>query len=160
MADDGPCAVRVATPADRTAVLALLVHQLRDHGIGTPEAAMAPAVGRLLHDPEVGLILVATVDDDPVGVAALSFVSPIEHGGRSAWLEELYVLPEHRERGIGRTLLRAALGAAETAGAVAVDLEVDAGHARAAHLYAREGFRRLERVRWVRRLVPGDDPGA
>jgi hypothetical protein len=34
---------------------------------------------------------------------------------------------------------------------VAVDLEVEADHARAANLYARAGFRPLSRARFVRR---------
>ena len=110
------------------------------------------AVDGVLRHPERGRLLVATLAGRPIGLAALSFIWPLEHGGRSAWLEELYVEPPHRGRGIGRTLLRAACRLAARSGAAAVDLEVDAGHTRAARLYAREGFRPLPRARWVRRL--------
>ena len=132
----------------------LLTAQLREHAIDTPAPALARAVEGLLRDPERGRLLVATVDGAPVGVAALSFVHTLEHADRSAWLEELYVAPAHRGRGIGTALLGAACELALSSGAVAVDLEVDAAHERAAHLYARSGFRPLPRARWVRRLRP------
>src|SRR5690242_3363495 len=146
------CEVRAAAPADLDAVIALLVAQLREHAIDTATASIAAAADGIVRHPERGCILVACEAGAIVGVAALSFVWTIEHGGRSAWLEELYVSPPARGRGIGTALLRAALRTAADAGAAAVDLEVDAGHRRAARLYAREGFHALGRERWVRAL--------
>src|SRR5437870_10790401 len=144
--------VRAARRADHERLVDLLFAQLRDHRIRTPRRRLAEAVDGVLRHPERGRLLVATVAGKPIGLAALSFVWPLEHGGRSAWLEELYVEPSHRGRGIGRALLRAACRVAARAGAAAVDLEVDAAHRRAARLYAREGFRPLPRARWVRRF--------
>ena len=144
--------VRPARRGDRERLLELLVAQLREHRIRTPRARLARAVDGVLGDPQRGRLLVATIGGRAIGLAALSFVWPLEHGGRSAWLEELYVEPSHRGRGIGRALLRAACRVAARAGAAAVDLEVDAAHRRAARLYAREGFRPLPRARWVRRF--------
>ena len=146
--------VRLASEADLEAVTALLVKQLRGHHVQTPEAKIASAVQRMLDHAERGRILVAGVAGSLVGVAALSFAWPLEYADRSAWLEELYVEPAARGRGIGTHLLRAALRVAAEAGAFAVDLEVEADHARAAHLYAREGFRSLARTHWVRTLEP------
>jgi len=146
--------IRAATGADRDAIVALLAAQFHEHAIATPLPALASAVEALLRDGERGRLLLATVGGAPVGVAALSFVWTLEHADRSAWLEELYVVPAHRERGIGSALLAAAMDLAAACGAVAVDLEVDAGHARAARLYERTGFRPLGRARFVRRLRP------
>src|SRR5262245_47739336 len=145
--------IRPATPADRDAVVALLLAQLREHDIPTPEPLLARAVERLLARPHRGRLLVATMDDRPIGVAALSFGWPLEHGGRGAWLEELYVLPDRRGQGIGTALLRAACACAAANGVVAIDLEVDAGHRQAERLYTREGFAPLPRARFVRRLA-------
>src|SRR5438552_1848995 len=152
--------VRLATEAELEAVTALLVAQLREHHVTTPEAKLASAIQGILHHPERGRVLVAIERGRPVGRAALSFVWPLEHGGRSAWLEELYVEPAARGRGLGTQLLHAALRIAAETGAVAVDLEVDADHQRAARLYAREGFRPLARARWVRTLEPAAEPRA
>jgi len=150
--------VRPASEADLEAVTALLVAQLREHHVRTPEAKIASAARGVLAHPERGRIVVALEQGRVVGVAALSFVWPLEHGGRSAWLEELYVEPVARGHGVGTRLLRTALRMAAEAGAVAVDLEVDADHQRAAGLYAREGFRPLPRARWVRTLEGPDRP--
>src|SRR5438128_311742 len=146
--------VRLATEAELEAVTALLVAQLREHRVQTPEAKIASAIQGLLRHPERGRILVAVGEGRPVGVAALSFARPLEYADRSAWLEELYVEPAARGRGIGTRLLRAALRVAAEAGATVVDLEVEADHQRAARLYAREGFRSLARTHWVRTLEP------
>jgi GNAT superfamily N-acetyltransferase len=65
------------------------------------------------------------------------------------WLDELYVEPAYRGGGIGARLLDAAIALARDRGALALDLEVTAAHARAANLYARWGFCRRDRARWV-----------
>jgi ribosomal protein S18 acetylase RimI-like enzyme len=149
---DSSLDIRLVTAEDLDAVTALLVAQLREHRIDTPAAKVASAVEAVVQHPERGRILIAIEDGTPIAVAAMSFVWPIEHGAKSAWLEELYVTPTARGRGIGTKLLREALRTATEAGAVAVDLEVDVDHERAARLYEREGFATLPRARWVRRL--------
>jgi ribosomal protein S18 acetylase RimI-like enzyme len=104
----------------------------------------------MLADPRRGFILV----DGAAGVAWVSFTWSLEHGGLTAWLEELYIVPERRDSGLGTALLRAAEERARAAGCEAVDLEVDAEHTRAARLYQREGYRPLPRARWVKPLRP------
>lgn len=84
----------------------------------------------------------------------MSFVWSLEHGGHSAWLDELYVVPEQRNAGIGRALLDEALATARADGCIGFDLEVARGHERADHLYERAGFHRLERNRWARKVDP------
>ena len=144
--------LRIATPADRDALLALLSAQLRDHGIATPEADLLRSVAVLLVRPHRGRFLVATDGDRLIGLAAVSFGFPLEHGGRGAWLEELYVEPAARGNGIGERLLEAALAMAGDGGAVAIDLEIERGHEAVERLYRRHGFTPLARTRWARRL--------
>jgi GNAT superfamily N-acetyltransferase len=145
--------IRSATASDGEIVTDLLMAQLHEHSIDTPRAAVRKAVDGVLADNGRGFVLLAEQGSSIVGVAYVSFTWTLEHGGKSAWLEELYVVPDERNRGIGRALLAAALQNASTAGCAAVDLEVDTTHARAGHLYAREGFTPLSRARWVRALT-------
>lgn len=145
--------LRTATRADLEAVVALLSAQLGEHDVQIPDAVLTAAVRGSIDDAGGrGRILVAREDGALVGVAALSYQWTLEHGGRSAWLEELYVVPGGRGRRVGERLLHAALAAAANDGAAAVDLEVQAGHERVERLYRREGFSPLPRARWVRRL--------
>jgi GNAT superfamily N-acetyltransferase len=145
-----PFAVRDAAQSDLPTALRLLRAQLDEHAIAIDDARLESALGAVIAQPALGRVVLAVEGDRPVGLAALSFTWTLEHGGKVAWLEELYVVPERRCQGVGTVLLRAALAAAEAEGCRAVDLEIDRDHARASHLYAREGFTRLPRERWTR----------
>jgi GNAT superfamily N-acetyltransferase len=144
------------TPAsahDRADAVRLLVAQLREHGIDTSERAVRAAVDGAIEEPSRGRVLIVRDGEDAIGVGYVSFVWSLEHGGRSAWLEELYVVPERREHGVGTALLHAAFGIARLEGCVAIDLEVEAAHERVTSLYRREGFEAHTRTRWVKSLA-------
>jgi GNAT superfamily N-acetyltransferase len=147
--------IRPATVADHEVVMNLLRAQLYEHAIEIQTPELAAAIAGVLERPARGTLWLATLQEIPIGVAYLSFTWTLEHGGKTAWLEELYVVPTHRGKGIGRALHTAVCDHAAAQGCAAVDLEVDAAHQRAAHLYAREGFHRLDRTRWVRVLRLG-----
>lgn len=137
-----------ARPDEAEAVTALLDAQLREHAIPLARERIAEAVRMAIADDRHALILVSREGGRPVGVAYLSFGWILERGGLAMYLEELYVVPELRDRKIGTALLRAALDVARERGCQSAELEVEGSHARAANLYARAGFRPLERVHW------------
>src|SRR5215468_2501727 len=120
--------IRSATPSDSETVTSLLMAQFREHSIDMPADAVRTAVVGLLGDQTRGFILIAVQAAAVVGVACVSFTWTLEHGGKSAWLDELFVVPEARNRGIGKDMLEAVLHAARVAGCAAVDLEVDSSH--------------------------------
>lgn len=141
--------INLATEADQEAVVRLLLTQLHEQGITAQTAELTAAIEGVPQHPERGVLFVAKVAGAPVGVAYLAFTWTLEHGGKAAWLEEMYVVPEHRGKGIGRKLLKALCDYAMAQGCAAVDLEVGSAQQRATHLYAREGFRPLHRTRWA-----------
>src|SRR5512147_2640946 len=143
--------IEPATLRDVTDVARLLAAQFQEHAISLDSGALETAIRGAIEDPARGTFLLAR-DAGPVGVAYLAFTWTLEHGGRSAWLEELYVVPAMRSRGIGTRLLREVMAHARATGAAAIDLEVDADHGRAAHLCGREGFLPHRRARWFARL--------
>ncbi|HEY1334006.1 MAG TPA: GNAT family N-acetyltransferase [Myxococcaceae bacterium] len=128
---------------------ALLDAQLKEHAIPLARERIAEAVRLAVADDRHTLVLVSRQDGRPVGVAYLSFGWILERGGPAMFLEELYVVPELRERRIGSALLGKALEVARARGCWSAELEVEGSHARAANLYARAGFRPLERVHWT-----------
>lgn len=143
-------AIGAASAAEADAVSALLVRQLAEHDLPADPARVARAVAGILADERTGFLLVARHGAQVVGVAYVAMIWSLEHGGPSSWLEELYVLPDRRGRGVGAALVRASLAAARGRGCLMMDLEVTEDHARAARLYEREGFVALARGRWVR----------
>lgn len=107
------------------------------------------------HRPEVERALAALLADRALGVViasegaggalagyvAMTWGYCVELGGRDAFVDELYVAPAARGRGVGRALLRAGIAAAEREGALTVHLEVAAPDEGKTAFYASEGFR-------------------
>lgn len=139
-------------PEEVAPAVALLRRQFDEHDIALGNEALERSVRALGDDPALGRVLVAVDGAAIVGVAVLTFLWTLEHGGPGAWLDELYVDPAQRRRGIGRRLTQAALAVAAERGAVALDLEVEEGHDEAERLYRSMGFQRHRRVRWARRF--------
>jgi len=146
MSDPTPTPAR---PEEAEAIIALLAAQLHEHAIPLARELLAESVAAALADDSRAVILVARDETGPVGVAFVSFQSSVERGGRIAWLEELYVLPDRRGNGIGSRLVQATLVVARERGCRSVELEVESSHARAAHLYRRAGFQPLQRVHYA-----------
>ena len=144
--------ISLATSADRDVCCSLLAAQLEEHSIDLAQSELEAAIDAVLARPELGFFLLAREGTRAVGAAYVSFIWSLEHGGFSSWLDELYVVPERRGRGVGTELLRAVIEHAHNRGCRAVDLEVDQSHARSESLYAREGFRRHRRMRFVQPL--------
>ena len=142
-----------ATIGDAPDLLRLLSVQLREHHVHLEDAGLARAIDGVLRDPCRGFFLLLAVDGRRVGAAYVSFVWALEHGGHSAWLEELYVEPAHRAAGLGTELLRAVMAECEAGGCAALDLEIDADHERVRSLYRRHGFQELPRRRLAKRLA-------
>jgi GNAT superfamily N-acetyltransferase len=144
--------IETARNEDLQEILQLLRTQLEEHDIVLTSQALERATRGLVEDHSLGRILTARIEGELVGVAVVSFLWTLEHGGPAAWLDEVYVLPSRRGQGIGKQLIEAAMQIASESGCIALDLEVDAGHEAAERLYQRMDFRRHRRVRWVRML--------
>jgi ribosomal protein S18 acetylase RimI-like enzyme len=149
-------AVRAAEASDGERLTELLAAQLEEHQIPTARSHIAKSVALMLADPDRGFLLAGTVAGSIEAVAYISFATPLEHAGEVAWLEELYVAPEHRNLGLGKRLVDAVAERAEARGCVSIELEVTADHFRAARLYEREGFRSLRRDHMARPLSKWD----
>jgi GNAT superfamily N-acetyltransferase len=141
-----------AVAAEAAVISDLLTRQLVEHDLPAEPSLVAGAVAGILCDERRGFLLVAHSGGEAIGVAYVAMIWSLEHGGLSAWLEELYVVSTWRSHGVGADLLRASLALAKARGCLVMDLEVTEDHARAARLYEREGFEALPRGRWVRRL--------
>jgi GNAT superfamily N-acetyltransferase len=135
------------------AAVDLLGRQLREHGMKTGLDTVRSVIEQIAKDDRLGFVLVALEKNQrPVGIALGCAFLGIEHGGTSGWVEELYVRPEFRERGIGSLLVAEFIRIASVLGWRAIDLEIDSGHRRAVSLYERHGFTQLDRLRLSRRL--------
>ncbi|HUK82419.1 MAG TPA: GNAT family N-acetyltransferase [Verrucomicrobiae bacterium] len=151
-----PASIGLLEAREIEEVVGLFGAQLQEHAIATSTADLRAVANRVMADLRYGFMLVARAPDGSLqGVAYASTILTLEHGGVSGWLEELYVLPEWRGKGIGSRLLDAVIAHAEKLGWRAVDLEVDANHQRVISLYTRHQFQPRSRTRFYRML--GDE---
>jgi len=146
--------IRPARPEEFPAMAALLEAQYQEHNIQRTAAEVEEVLRIMEQKPEFGFALVASEGEKLVGVAYAPCILSLEHGGFSGWLEDIYIAPEGRGKGLGSLLLKAVIAAAEERGWKALDLEVDAGHQKAIPLYQRHGYEPVPRTRLVRRMPP------
>lgn len=99
----------------------------------------------LLDHPEYGVVHIAVVDGDIAGYIVGSLGLSIEAGGRFLLIDELYVTPACRGRGLARALLASLLPYARAHGCRTVELEVGWENDRARAWYERLGFERHRR---------------
>lgn len=130
--------------------LPLVEAQYREHRIRIGRPRLRRALAGLVRGR--GVVLLARSGRSAAGVAVVSWTWTVERGGKTAWLDELYVIPALRGRGIGRRLLLRAIAEARRAGCGSIELEVVRGHGRAARLYRRQRFSPLSRNRYSRAL--------
>ncbi len=134
--------VRVAGAADAEAIGAMLHDFNTEYHDFTPGAhALAGRVRELLADGELTVLLAGAT---PVGLAALRFRPGLWSEALECYLQELYVRPDLRGRGIGRGLLGAAIEHARSRGADRMDLGTSEEDAAAMALYESVGFTRRE----------------
>ncbi len=99
------------------------------------------AVYALCSDPSLGRAwLLADGRGRDVGYALAYWRHSIDHGGRVAVLDDLWIDAALRGRGLGRRLTEAALADMSACGARAVVLKADPADAPAMSFYARLGF--------------------
>ncbi|MDQ3741416.1 MAG: GNAT family N-acetyltransferase [Actinomycetota bacterium] len=78
-------------------------------------------------------------DEGPDGIALLTYRPGIWDEGPVALLEELYVRPELRNRGIGTRLLHEAFAVSRAKGCRSFEIEVDEEDVEAQRFYERHG---------------------
>lgn len=94
----------------------------------------------LLSPGGLGQVWLADADGIVAGHLVLTFGYSMEYGGRNAIVDDLYVRPALRNRGVGKALLRRARAACLTLGVRAMHVEVGRTNEAAQAVYRGEGF--------------------
>jgi ribosomal protein S18 acetylase RimI-like enzyme len=153
--------IRRASRHDAQSVAVLLHEFASEFGDPSPGVvALAANVDAALAARELDALLAA---EPPAGVALLTYRPSVWHGAAVATLDDLYVRPQERDRGLGRALLRAAVEAASRRGAAAIELYTGAGDVAARALYEAHGFANVEpgetdRLLFYSRRLGGTEP--
>lgn len=132
----------LTTPTHRRDVLAMTAAYAEDRmgcGRPLPPEIMDRLLSGLQEHPTT-LILLAYLDGEVAGIATCFFGFSTFTASPLLNIHDLAVLPEHRGRGIGRSLLTAVEGIARQQGCSRVTLEVLEDNHRARLVYEAAGY--------------------
>lgn len=133
---------RVAAVAEAATVAALLDTFNREYATPTPGTAVL--TGRLERILSGGLAVALLTGQPAVGVALVTLRPSAWYEGPVALLEELYVAPHLRGRGLGSALLAAAEGVTRQRGGEVLEINVDGDDTAARRFYERHGYANSE----------------
>lgn len=133
-------ALHLAKPDDLERLLPLVAAFHAEQGIESSEDFLRSALLPLLSGSPHGAAYLIGPARAPIGYLVISFGWSIEFGGLDGILDELYLRPKVRGRGIAAEVLHALPRALAGGGLRALHLEVDRDNERAQRLYARAGF--------------------
>ena len=135
-----PRAFRPARAADTAPLLDLVDAFYREEGYPFDRRAARAALVALLRDPGRGWVWVVERRSKLIGYVLVTLAYSLEYGGKTAFVDEIYLLPEERGRGLGSRALALAERAAAASGARAIHLEVERSNSGALTLYRRRGY--------------------
>jgi GNAT superfamily N-acetyltransferase len=142
--------VEVTPPTGLAEPLALLEEALRD-GDPVPEE-FADRLRKAVEVGDVEVLAARRTEDQILGVVLLAYRLNVSAGERFASVEDLYVRPAARRRGVGRTLLKAVDELCAERGISYFEAQVEEKEAE--QFYAALGYEQERGVRVLSRSLP------
>ena len=134
----GSLAPRIASAVDAPTLAGLLHDFNVEFGEPSPgPEVLARRLGRLLFADST---LAQLAGDPPAGFVLLTLRSNVWYDTPVALLDELYVVPSMRGRGIGSALLESGCSLVRTRGVELMEINVDGEDRDARRFYERHGF--------------------
>jgi GNAT superfamily N-acetyltransferase len=135
-----------ASSVDIGALVGLMREFYAEGGYALDDEWAASSFSALLGDPSRGMAWIVKVDGEPAGHAVLTLRHSMEFGGADAFVDDLFVRPGFRRRGLGRALLAALFDECARRGVLAVHVETGADNAAARALYDSFGMKDRRRL--------------
>ena len=132
--------IKVCQVDDASLLVPLVAGLAREEGTEPVESPILTAIVKRLIDTAASEFLLALFDGQPVGCLQIAWRLSTWHGAPYAYLEDVYVLPPLRGRGIGRRMLMEAVTRAAAYGADQIMLDVRTDNRAAQRLYEQLGF--------------------
>ena len=146
-------ALKLAQPEDLDRVVALVTAFHAETGISQDDAARRTGLAPLLDGIPHGAVYLIGPSRAPIGYVIVTFGWSVEFGGLDGFIDEIYVRPAVRGRGIASEVLISLPAALAEAGLKALHLEVDRADDPSQRLYARAGFKLRDRFALMSRRL-------
>lgn len=145
--------VHLANSDDAPQLLPQVAAMHAEMGFDTDAAHQDAAMAPLLAGSPHGAVWLIGPRRAPVGYLVVSFGWSVEYGGMDAIVDELYIRPGVRGRGMGSEALNAVAQALKQTQVRALHLEVDRKDDSALRLYNRAGFRARDGYMYMSRRL-------
>jgi GNAT superfamily N-acetyltransferase len=107
---------------------------------------------RLIGHPSIGQVWLMSLSHRDIGYMVLTFGFSVEHRGRSAFVDEVYVRPGHRGKGITAQCVDMAIATSKKLGVRALHLGVEGANETARKVYRAWGFQDHNRLLMTREI--------
>lgn len=145
--------LHLASEEDTDKLLPLVAAFHGEMDFDTDADHRAGAIAPLLSGSPHGAVWLIGPRRAPVGYIVLTFGWSVEFGGLDAIVDELYIRPAIRGRGMGLDALDGIAKAIKPAGVRALHLEVDRDDDRAQRFYGRAHFSARDRYLFMSRVL-------
>ncbi|HBQ35333.1 MAG TPA: GNAT family N-acetyltransferase [Rhodobacteraceae bacterium] len=144
-------ALNMAKPDDMPVLQRLVAAFHESEGISQTDEDRKAALQPLLEGSPHGVAYLIGPRKGAVGYIIVSFVYSVEMGGIIGFIDEFFIRPNVRGRGLGGEVLRSLMPALAGHGIKALHLEVGRGNDRAKQLYGKLGFEARENYQLMTR---------
>jgi GNAT superfamily N-acetyltransferase len=131
---------RNATLDDITALVDMMQEFYAEADYSLDRKWAAASFSALLQDHSLGAAWIIVRDSEPAGYVVLTVRFSMEYGGLDAFVDDLFIRPSYRRRGLGRVALKALFDECERRNVLAVHVEVGHDNVAAKALYLGYGL--------------------
>jgi ribosomal protein S18 acetylase RimI-like enzyme len=132
--------LRLATPDDCALLVELMTEFYAETHYPFDRTRAELAFSELLADPRLGLVWLIELQSRAVGYVVMTLGFSMEYGGRDAFVDDLFVQPDFRGRGLGTQAIEQVRVACAERGVRAIHLGVARDNDAARSVYRRAGF--------------------
>jgi ribosomal protein S18 acetylase RimI-like enzyme len=135
-----PQPIRLATLTDIDTLVRLMRQLYAEEAATLSEQAASRAFESLLDDSRLGQVWMIEQDGHPAGFVVLTVSFSMEYGGLRGFIEDFYVAPQYRRRGLGHAALEEVKRACQRRGVRALIVETSPSQQAALNAYRSVGF--------------------
>lgn len=153
-----PMSVRPASLHDIEQLVALMSEFYAESGYPLNADRSAAAFRELLDDEHLGRVWLLEAGGAIAGYLVLTMGYSMEYGGLDAFIDDLFVRPAVRNRGLGTAAVEEARAYCRARGVRAIHLEAEVGNVVAQRIYRNAGLESTDRQLLTLRLAAPTHP--
>jgi GNAT superfamily N-acetyltransferase len=135
-----PHLIRLATLTDVDALVGLMRQFYAESNFALSEQLASRAFEALLDDSRLGQVWMIEYDGHPAGFVVLTVSFTMEYGGLRGFVNDFFVAPQYRHRGLGHSALEEVKRACRRRGVRALMVDTGPDNEAAINAYRRAGF--------------------